>query len=1337
MMKNFIKSNLPTFNSIRIGSALLFIFISFSFTINAQAPATCLTAINIPIGTCVTPAAPGFNDFTVEGTSIVPTCFNNIFRREGWYSFTVPGGPNQNITVTAQSTSATSNMVIQVLSGTCGAETQIGCANYITTTSAHTEAVSLPNLAPGTYFIRIMNYGNAVNMLGTVCVNSTPANDDCANAQVIAPLAASASCGGIAGTTAGATQQSAIPASCTAANTTNDDVWYTFTTTASSHVITVTPSASMNAVFEVYSSTPCGGAGASLGCTNLNGVGGVETLTMTGLGIGVQYWIRVYDFGTGIPASSAFTICIQTPPPNDDCANAVVLTPTATCTPTAGDVNVASNSGIAAGAACPGSNPDDDVWYSFVATGTSHTITVAASATFDPGFEVFSGACPGGLVSVLCNAPGSVPGTTISSSIATSIGTTYWVRVYDYNVGSPGSTGFNICILNPPPANDNCAGAVSLTPSVACVPTTGNVSGATQSLVGCAGIANDDVWYSFTTSATAGQQYVVTVVGSASFDPVFQVYSTSCGGTSINCTNANATAGGTETTTLSGLAVSTTYWVRVYDAAGGYPATTTFTICITLPPTNNDCNGPTIFVYGTAAAPAYCGGNTAGTLAGATASGQATLCGGTPNDDVWYNFVATSTTNIVTVVPCATMNVVVQAYSTSCGGTSIGCANATGVGGTETLTLSGITVGSTYWIRVYDFTGTSACNTFTICVATPPVNDPCASATTLTPAFNCNLISGTVVGGTISLPANCGGTVTSDVWYTFIAGSSNQTITVNGSSGINIVYELFSTNPCGGAGTSLGCINATGLGGNESFAWTTLTGGAQYWVRVYDFSGAPTTSAFAICVVTPSNDLCANATTAVCGGVYTGCTTAACGITGTGDPTALCVAATTPAQGVWYVLTGTGQNVVATTCGGTTNYDTQLFIYTGTCGSLTCLTGNDDMCNPGCVGGVTCGYPQASRVTFSTTVGTLYYIFVSGWSGGTGNYTLTITCSAPPPNDQCTGAITVNCGGSITGSTITATNIGDITGCGSATAVNPIALWYLFTGDSTYLTVNVCGGTTNFDTQLGVWSAANCSSGFTCVAGNDNTGGCAGSGAGNASSVTFITTQGVNYYIEVFGAYSGLGGNGSQYGNFTLNLSGGTNPGNAALTGCAPLPIALLSFTGQAQGTRNLIEWKTATETNNDYFTIERADDAISFMTLIKVNGAGNSTSTLSYQTYDNSPVNGTTYYRLKQTDYNGAYTYSAIISIDNKMDKVNLFNVHPNPTSSDINFDFYSTSKGKINIQVLDYLGRIMQEETQNVSDGSSQLTTKINSLAPGVYSLKVYFDQTGFVSVTKVAKD
>jgi Secretion system C-terminal sorting domain len=1305
---------------------LLLVLISAFYTneVKAQVPGgSCATAVAIG-GTGTIPNCSGsvsFTDFTTDGA--VPSCITGTYKRDGWYSFT--NLVAQNVTISASSTTASSNLIIQVF-GVCGGA-ELGCANNFPANGAQTEGLSIA-LGVGTFYVKVTNYSTSTpaNMTCNVCIYPTPVNNDCGSPTTLTPSAPSAACSPIAGTTGGGTPQALIPALCTPVNSNNDDVWYTFVATATSHVITVAPTATMDPVIQVYSNSPCTGTGTSIYCANASGAGLPEVATLTGLlTIGTTYWVRVYDLATTVPLSNTFNICIQTPPVNDNCTGAIPLTPSATCVPITGDVNVATFSGVAG---CGTSNPDDDVWYSFTATGTSHTINVTGSANFDPGFEVFTGTCAGGLTSILCNAPGGGPGATLNSSFATLMGTTYYVRVFDYGTGSPLSTTFTICILNPPPANDNCGGAIALTPlSITCNAgqnqLTGDVSGATQSIPGnCAGNANDDVWYTFTTTATANQPYLITATGTGVFDPVLEVFSGTCSPYTLTpiggaCVNATA-GGGTESVTLTTgvqLLASTTYYIRVYDFGAGYPANTTFTICVRIPPINDNCPGITLPVWGTAAAPAYCGGSTAGNWTGASASGYAATCGGTPNNDVFFNFVATAASHIITVVPCAGSDVVIQGYKTSCGtGLPLGCANAGGAGVTEVLTVTGLTVGVTYWIRVYDFNGVSApCNIFTICISTPPANDPCTAPVTLTPSTACVTTAGTVSGSTQSL-APCGGTDNGDVWYTFNAGAAQQTITVAPTTaGMNPVFQLFSTNPCGGAGTSVQCVNNAGVGATESQLFSGLTPGAQYWIRVYDFAGAMAAYNFNICVVTPLNTSCATAISVVCGGTYTGNSNI-----GVANAPASCTSNAGGNPGVWFVFAGTGSNVVASLCGS--SYDTQIYVYSSTaaCTGLACVAGNDDS------GGI-CGLQ--SITTFGSTAGVNYYIFVCGFSAQTGAFTLNLSCVTPPVNDQCSGAIPLDCSNgtnavtTYSGSTVQASPNGDITGCQTATALYPTGLWYSINGwnyATTPFTLSLCGA--SFNTQMAVWSTpSSCTGPFTCVAGNDDF-------CGTASQVSFTAASGNMYYVEVYGFYTAFY-SGPATGTFTLSVSGNL---------CV-LPIELLSFTGEPAGNRNLLKWTTATETNNDYFTIEKSNDAVGWMTVTRVNGAGNSTQVLNYSTYDNEPYPGTTYYRLKQTDYNGAYTYSSIISVSNDMSGVSVNNVHPNPTNDDVSFDLNSGIKGDVQIILMDYTGRIVSDETQNVSEGTTVINTKMGTLSKGIYSMKVIFDQAGYVSVTKVVKD
>ncbi len=194
---------------------------------------------------------------------------------------------------------------------------------------------------------------------------------------------------------------------------------------------------------------------------------------------------------------------------------------------------------------------------------------------------------------------------------------------------------------------------------------------------------------------------------------------------------------------------------------------------------------------------------------------------------------------------------------------------------------------------------------------------------------------------------------------------------------------------------------------------------------------------------------------------------------------------------------------------------------------------------------------------------------------------------------------------------------------------------------------------------------------------------------------------------------------------------------NGASLDCTPLPIELLNFTVQKKGKNNYLEWSTATEINNDYFTIEKSIDGFNFSEYTTVKGAGTSTILKNYSLFDYSPNNGITYYRLKQTDFDGKSTYSEIKSVLNNIEETYVSNVHPNPTNDNINFDFYSPVKGIANIEIYDYTGRLVNVEAISIEEGKTTLQAKLENFSKGVYSLKVIFEKTGFTSVSKIIKN
>ena len=110
-----------------------------------------------------------------------------------------------------------------------------------------------------------------------------------------------------------------------------------------------------------------------------------------------------------------------------------------------------------------------------------------------------------------------------------------------------------------------------------------------------------------------------------------------------------------------------------------------------------------------------------------------------------------------------------------------------------------------------------------------------------------------------------------------------------------------------------------------------------------------------------------------------------------------------------------------------------------------------------------------------------------------------------------------------------------------------------------------------------------------------------------------------------------------------------------------PLPVSLISFDAQVQPQDVLLEWTTDAEINNDFFTVEKTSDAwVVFQIVGKVDGAGNSTIMHNYHLDDMLPFKGVSYYRLKQTDYDGHCTYSQTIAIDYSKQQTTMIKAIP-----------------------------------------------------------------------------
>lgn len=163
------------------------------------------------------------------------------------------------------------------------------------------------------------------------------------------------------------------------------------------------------------------------------------------------------------------------------------------------------------------------------------------------------------------------------------------------------------------------------------------------------------------------------------------------------------------------------------------------------------------------------------------------------------------------------------------------------------------------------------------------------------------------------------------------------------------------------------------------------------------------------------------------------------------------------------------------------------------------------------------------------------------------------------------------------------------------------------------------------------------------------------------------------------------------------------------------LPVELLDFSGDALNNGyNRINWTTASEMNNDYFILEKSTDGINFEIINRQDGAGTSNSNNHYFNYDESP-DKLTYYRLKQVDFNGEFTYSSIIAITNS-NTSNKIKIYPNPSEDGI-INIYSEDALEFEqINVLDAQGRIIYSSEPN---NANSMQLDLSAYQSGLYTL------------------
>ena len=169
------------------------------------------------------------------------------------------------------------------------------------------------------------------------------------------------------------------------------------------------------------------------------------------------------------------------------------------------------------------------------------------------------------------------------------------------------------------------------------------------------------------------------------------------------------------------------------------------------------------------------------------------------------------------------------------------------------------------------------------------------------------------------------------------------------------------------------------------------------------------------------------------------------------------------------------------------------------------------------------------------------------------------------------------------------------------------------------------------------------------------------------------------------------------------------------------LPLTLLKFTAQLIAVKKqaLLTWQTEHNKNIQNFEIERSIDGITFKYIDKVLASGNDTKGHEYQFLDYDVTTSVVYYRLKQVDERGNFSYSNIVILSSKEEfRASLY---PNPVVQSATLFLTSAESQKVQLLIKDYTGRIVQHDTKMINNGSTILMLKISSLSTGVYTLSV----------------
>jgi len=687
----------------------------------------------------------------------------------------------------------------------------------------------------------------------------------------------------------------------------NDGLWYKVQGNGDNIQVTIIPNDNYDPQLGIYS-----GECDELACEGTidnSGSGGEETLLISNSAVGTTYYINIghYSSSTDIDENSFVIEVISFGvPANDNCAGATEIT-SMPYTNHQTDAAGASPDGFLT--VCDDDEMNDGVWYSVEGDGTDIQVTVTPdSQDYDFQLAVFSGDCS--VLTCEGTVDNSGSGEEETLLIANSVaGTIYYINIGHYSDEDDElESNFTITVSPPPtvPVNDNCAGAIEITT----IPYSNNQIDAVAAtedgfVTTCNDEMNDGVWYSVEGD---GSNIEITVSPSSSYDPQLGIFTGTCDSFTCVGTVDDGGSGGEETFSIRNSAVGTIYYINIghYSSSDDEPEKN-FTIdVISTPaldvPANDNCTGATAIT-----SMPYNNNQTDG--AGATSDGFVTACTNSEmNDGLWYSVAGNGNNIEISVTPAGDYDIAIGVFTGTCDAFEcVETVDDAGEGNEENITIPRSEVGVTYYINVGYYSGydDEEENSFVIDVIStvPPDFAECSAA--IFPLDGATDVPVGDVDFTWDIPATggeidsynlYGGTTTpltdDDFIGNYDTNTANLTIT-----GYNSLF-YWKVVPLNSGGEAIGC---------DEWTFTTL-----------------------LPPPVPDNDTCETATD-ITSFPYNETLDAS---SATNNDGFILTCSSGMNDGIWYTVTGNGSDIVINAT--SENWDAELAVYTGSCGSFIC-----------------------------------------------------------------------------------------------------------------------------------------------------------------------------------------------------------------------------------------------------------------------------------------------------------------------------------------------------------------------------------------------------------------